>query len=236
MKKKFIWFVSITLVFFLLVMSILFYQYLKTEVNAQEKDLLNQIFNSEVNCNTPCWKGLTPMKSGEADYENLAANLEENGLFFRYTSTEDESTVYSWFDPENETYFFISLDGQKLVQRIYYRGFILSSLDNLFKVLSEPDYYASELRWDIHEYVTLDLLYLEEGVVISFLGLHPDQVSEECLLDLSNWETIQINLVKSNSPEKMLEDSLNSDYSLKDPTQPWDGLDKIRVQNCVPTK
>ena len=238
MKQKVVWIAFLSLVLIIGTGLILAYQIKSERVAeekervAQEKDLLNQIFFSGVDCTAPCWQGLVPGQSNADAYPRLAEKLAEKGFVFRYESNGDDYTVYSWFDPQKDINLFVHIDSEETIDRITFSKINLIHVENLFAFLGEPDYYASVLFRDIEGVITLDFLYVEKGAVISFEGVYPNQETADCYLDLSKLQVWKIYLVRSSKPNNMLEDSLRN-FSSSNSIQPWAGINALHIQGCI---
>ena len=206
----------------------------KKERLTQEKRLLNNILYSVENCVAPCWQDILPGQSKEVEYQSISEKLSQEGLTFRHKSSEDNYTVYSWFDPKDAVYLYIHITSEGIIDRITFSKIDLISVENLFYFLGQPDYYASEYIWDIETIITLDLVYVEEGIVIMFEGIRPGPDTSDCYLDLSKLRVREINLVSPSEPQKMLADSL-LDYP-RNLIKPWAGSDAVRIQKCFPER
>lgn len=247
MRNRISWSCSLAFVGILGVGLVLIF-YLRAEMNHQKvlidqkaERLLKQILYSQEDCTAPCWRELVPGQLGMDTYQRMAYELEESGFVLRYTSEGlnrelydgQEYTVHSWFDPKEELYFYIYIDAAGYVQHIYFSDITLTSLDNLFTILNEPDYYIAEYGVDIHSYVTLVLLYVEEGIVIRFQGMDLNQLTDDCRLHLSKLQTIIISLVAPGDPVEMLKDSIYRIDLPPRPIQSWTEQNDIQVQGCL---
>ncbi|MCA9933752.1 MAG: hypothetical protein KC415_07510 [Anaerolineales bacterium] len=240
MKQKVVWITFLSLLLIIGTGLVLAYQIKSKRVAeekervAQERELLNQIFFSGADCTAPCWQGLVPGQSGSNEYRILAQKLKEDDVTFRSEDIGDDYTVYSWFDSENEVYFYIYFDVIGQLHTIFFSGLNITNIGSLFTLLGEPDYYASKYIQDIETVITLEFLYVDEGAVVIFKGVRPNQETNDCYLDPSNLSIRQVSLVSSSNPLNMLADSFRKYYSSFDPIQPWAGIEAIRIHGCVP--
>lgn len=204
---------------------------------AQERELLNQIFFSTVDCTAPCWRGLIPGQPGLDEYYDLANVLEESGAVLRHETHEDDYIVYNWFYPESDVYLYIDIiDTIGNINRISFSNLRISNVDSLFTLLGEPNYYASRLIRDIEAIISLEFMYAEENTVIIFEGIRPNQETDDCYLDLSALQIREVYFVQSSTPSQMLEDSFSRYYPSSEAIQPWAGVEAIRIYGCVPKR
>jgi hypothetical protein len=253
-KKRLLWLIiliMVTIVVTITASSWAFLSFWEEHQKAQELDRqeqmirLHQVLRSDDHCYAPCWQGLIPGQSRQADYQRFVETATRQGYYLRHESQISNNKIqYTWVNDESDLVIFISMVDDTLVY-IDIAGLRSVKGSMLLYALGPPSHYSSEWVRDIGATVSTHFYYEDKGIYIKFNGVDPRYyVDDNCrlmpqppfsltannpLLPLEVW---RLYFVEPNSSYEMRANAFGEELVRGTVFRKWDGLDNIIVSNC----
>ena len=200
---------------------------------SETQSLAKAFSQSEPGCDLPCWNGMKPGETSEADFLVLIEDIQKTSTFDLDRFEVDAQTIqYRWFDPTLER-MIRALFGDDRLQWIEIDGYP-NSLREIIDELGPPDTYQALIAGGEQDMLSLLTFYEGQGVFIDMFTVPykiPSTASSPiCSIEVEEEiKVASIYIVQQDESEKMLE----TVWPLPShPIMPWTGFGTIDLSEC----
>jgi hypothetical protein len=197
---------------------------------------LDTIFVDDPTCVSPCWQGITPGESTEADFLALVESLPANKFdSLKQNELIPNGTQYIWYDRTTSFANEIIVQDDRIIF-VSFQNRRDFNLDMILDYLGQPDSYTAGVYPGEAYMLVLNIIYETKGVVVTIRQVPFDAPSSafppECLLDavpeLPVW---YINLIESSLSGE-IDLGLSRVDIIRAESNPWPGLGTINLTDC----